>query len=348
MTNIKVDNLRPIVWIKGKVSLIDQTRLPSEETWLELDNYRDIIEAIQTMRIRGAPAIGIAGAYAMALAAIEISDQTQRGREKLQKAASEIAEARPTGVNLSWAVERMLTAADQDMNPNWLVSEAIRIQDEDVKANHSIGEHGSNLIQPNSNVLTHCNAGALATGGYGTALGVIKSAWVAGKLNHVFATETRPLFQGARLTAWELERDKIRSTILPDSAVGQLIQQKRVQAVVVGADRIASNGDVANKVGTYTIAVLAHENKIPFYVAAPTSTIDMTLESGESIPIEERSPNEVTQIGDKRIAPPNMDAINFAFDVTPNKYITAIVTERGAISPPFYNHLEKIMGTSNG
>ena len=282
-----VNSLRPIAWRDGKVALLDQTRLPLEEVWLELDDYRDVIEAIQNMRIRGAPAIGVAGAYAVALAASELCGADHDG-ERLRAAAAEIADARPTGANLAWAVRRMMAAAERDRSPETLAAEAARIQDEDEAANLSIGRYGADLMPSGGNVMTHCNAGALATGGYGTALGVIKTAWADGKIGHVFATETRPLLQGARLTAWELKRGEIDSTVLPDSAAGQLIRSGRVQAIVVGADRVAANGDVANKIGTYSLAVLARENDVPFYVAAPTSTVDLTLESGDSIPIEER------------------------------------------------------------
>ena len=267
MTTVETTIMRPIAWRDGKVVLLDQTRLPLEEVWLELDDYRGVIEAIQSMRIRGAPAIGVAGAYAVALAAIEIAGQADRGRERLEQAAAEIADARPTGANLDWAVRRMMAAADRGESPESLAAEATCIQDEDESANFSIGRHGADLIPHGGNVLTHCNAGALATGGYGTALGVIKTAWADGKIAHVFATETRPLLQGARLTAWELKRDEIDSTVLPDSAAGQLIRRGQVQTIVVGADRIAANGDVANKVGTYSLSVLARENGVPFYVA---------------------------------------------------------------------------------
>ncbi len=348
MTTVETTIMRPIAWRDGKVVLLDQTRLPLEEVWLELDDYRGVIEAIQSMRIRGAPAIGVAGAYAVALAAIEIAGQADRGRERLEQAAAEIADARPTGANLDWAVRRMMAAADRGESPESLAAEATCIQDEDESANFSIGRHGADLIPHGGNVLTHCNAGALATGGYGTALGVIKTAWADGKIAHVFATETRPLLQGARLTAWELKRDEIDSTVLPDSAAGQLIRRGQVQTIVVGADRIAANGDVANKVGTYSLSVLARENGVPFYVAAPTSTIDLSLASGDSIPIEERSPDEVTHVGGRRVVPHGMNVLNVAFDVTPSKYIATIITEQGAVSAPFSEGLASAVEAVGG
>ncbi len=342
-----MDSLRPIAWRGGKVALLDQTRLPLEEVWLELDDYRDVIEAIQSMRIRGAPAIGVAGAYAVALAASELRGVDHDGA-RLRAAAAEIAEARPTGANLAWAVRRMMSAAESDNSPEALAAEAERIQDEDEAANLSIGRHGADLIPGGGNVMTHCNAGALATGGYGTALGVIKTAWDDGRIRHVFATETRPLLQGARLTAWELRRGEIDSTVLPDSAAGQLIRRGQVQAVVVGADRIAANGDVANKIGTYSLAVLAHENGVPFYVAAPTSTVDLALESGDAIPIEERGGDEVSHFGDRRVVPEDMDVLNVAFDVTPNRYVAAIVTEQGTVAPPFREGLAAAVEAAGG
>ena len=343
----ETDTLRPIAWLDGKVALLDQTRLPLEEVWLELHDYRDVIEAIRSMRIRGAPAIGVAGAYAVALAALELRG-ANHDDGRLRDAAAEIAEARPTGANLAWAVRRMMAAADRDSSPEALTAEAERIQDEDEAANLSIGRHGAELIPSGANVMTHCNAGALATGGYGTALGVIKTAWADGRILHVFATETRPLLQGARLTAWELKRGAIDSTVLPDSAAGQLIRRGQVQAIVVGADRIAANGDVANKIGTYSLAVLAHENDVPFYVAAPTSTVDLALESGDAIPIEERGADEVSHFGDRRVVPEDMDVLNVAFDVTPNRYVAAIVTEQGAVGPPFREGLAAAVEAAGG
>jgi methylthioribose-1-phosphate isomerase len=305
------------------------------------------------MRIRGAPAIGVAGAYAVALAALEVSESPHDDFiAELDAAAKDIEYARPTGANLAWAVRRMMAVARNGGRPHSvvddLIAEAVRIQDEDEKANLAIGRFGAELIRQGSSVLTHCNAGALATGGYGTALGVIKTAWAGGKISQVYATETRPLFQGSRLTAWELQRESISATVLPDSAAGQLMRRGGVQAVIVGADRIAANGDVANKIGTYSLAVLAKENRLPFYVAAPTSTIDMSLPSGDSIPIEERTPEEVTHAGATRVVPEETDVLNPAFDVTPNEYVTAIITEVGVARPPYGREMAEAVEASGG
>jgi methylthioribose-1-phosphate isomerase len=315
--------------------------------WLEITDYQTVIAAIKEMRIRGAPAIGVAGAYAVALAALDIA----RGggnefRARLQDAADEIKDARPTGANLAWAVRRMLEVADDADSAGQaaddLVVEAARIQDEDEAANRRIGRLGAELLAPRSAVLTHCNAGALATGGFGTALGVILTAWADGKLSRVYATETRPLLQGARLTAWELAQAGAATTLVPDGAAGQLMRRGEVHAVVVGADRIAANGDVANKIGTYSLAVLAHENSLPFYVAAPTTTVDLDTPSGDSIPIEERPDEEVTTIAGVRTAPEGIEVLNRAFDVTPHKYVTAIITEAGVVRAPYEQGLKEI------
>ena len=348
MTSVTAPTFRPIRWLDGAVHLIDQTRLPSDEVWLEITDYRDVVAAIKEMRIRGAPAIGVAGAYAVALAARDIA----RGggddfRARLQDAADEIKNARPTGANLAWAVLRMLEVADgadsAGQAADDLVAEAARIQDEDEAANRRIGRLGAELLTPRSAVLTHCNAGALATGGFGTALGVILTAWADGKLSRVFATETRPLLQGARLTAWELVQAGAAATLVPDGAAGQLMRRGEVHAVVVGADRIAANGDVANKIGTYSLAVLAKENDLPFYVAAPTSTVDLNTPSGDSIPIEERPDGEVTTIAGVRTAPEGIAVLNRAFDVTPHVYVTAIITEAGVVRAPYEQGLQEIV-----
>ena len=345
--------IRPITWADGRVRLIDQTRLPQEEVWLELANYKDVIKAIRDMRIRGAPAIGVAGAYAVALAALEIASEGRKDfMSRLEAAADEIRDARPTGANLGWAVRRMINAArsvdDTAQGVARLVTEAARIQDEDEEANHRMGRFGADLIPYGSAVLTHCNAGALATGGFGTALGIIRTAWADGRLSGVFATETRPLLQGARLTMWELDRAGVDATLIPDSAAGQLMRRSQVHSVVVGADRIAANGDVANKIGTYSLAVLAAENAVSFYVAAPTSTIDLSLESGDLIPIEQRAAEEVADIGGARTAPLGTKALNLAFDVTPHRYVSAIITERGVVKDPYGQGLEEIMGVQGG
>ena len=350
MAIVGTADLRPIWWRNGRVDLLDQTRLPHEEVWLEISDYRVVISAIQEMRIRGAPAIGVAGAYAVALAALELSYlKTDEFLRRLELAAKNIQEARPTGANLAWAVRRMIDAAHRAESPGAaLVAEAESIHREDIEANRAMGRHGAALLPDGGSVLTHCNAGALATGGYGTSLGVIKTAWAEGRVSHVYATETRPLLQGSRLTAWELVREGIDATVLPDSAAGQLMRRGRVQSVILGADRIAANGDVANKIGTYTLAVLAKENGVPFYVAAPTSTVDLSIRDGNSIPIEERDPGEVTHIGGARLAAEGIEALNVAFDVTSNEYVTAIVTEAGVARPPFDSALAAVVGSSNG
>ena len=353
MAIVETTAFRPVHWRDGSVSLLDQTRLPHDEVWLEISDYREVISAIQEMRIRGAPAIGVAGAYAVALAASELSHlRTDEFQRRLELAAKSIQEARPTGANLAWAVRRMIAVARRAESPeaarDRLVDEARSIQREDEEANRAMGRFGAALLPEGGSVLTHCNAGALATGGYGTALGVIKTAWAGGRISHVYATETRPLLQGSRLTAWELAREGIDATVLPDSAAGQLMRRGRVQSVVVGADRIAANGDVANKIGTYSIAVLAKENGVPFYVAAPTSTIDLSMPNGDAIPIEERDPREVTHLAGARLAAEGVEALNVAFDVTPNEYVTAIFTEVGVVRPPFEGALAAAVGSSNG
>lgn len=331
----------PIEWTERRtVRLLDQTRLPREETYLETADHREIAAAIREMRVRGAPLIGIAAAYGLALAgrAVEAPD-LPAFLDRLRAAADELLATRPTAANLAWALRRTLAAAQGAADPQQaraaLQAEAKRIHQEEMEANRRIAALGEDLLPPGAAVLTHCNTGALATGGMGTALGIVRAAWEGGRLRHVYATETRPLLQGARLTAWELEREGIPYTLIVDSAAGSLLRRGLVQAVVVGADRIAANGDVANKIGTYPLAVLARENGVPFYVAAPTSTIDLSLPSGEEIPIEERPPEEVTAFGGQPTAPPAARAANPAFDVTPHRYVTAIITENGVARPPY-------------
>ena len=339
-------SFRPIRWVDGGVELIDQTLLPLEEVWLRFDDYRDVAAAIRDMKIRGAPAIGVAGAYALALAAVEIARRADADFvSRLEAAGREIAAARPTAVNLAWAVDRMLAfaaslGADSEVVAK-LVVEAKNIQDEDEAANLRMGEFGAVLLPEGGSILTHCNTGALATGGFGTALGVIRTAWSQGRIAHVYATETRPFMQGARLTAWELVRARIDATLIPDSAAGQLMRRGKVHAVILGADRIAANGDVANKIGTYSLAVLAKKHDIPFYVAAPTSTIDLSLPSGDDIPIEERPAEEVTHINGRRIVPEGIGVLNTAFDVTPHELVTGIVTENGVALSPYTISLKK-------
>ncbi|HEX6159987.1 MAG TPA: S-methyl-5-thioribose-1-phosphate isomerase [Thermoanaerobaculia bacterium] len=313
-------HVTPLRWSGDALSLLDQRLLPREEKWIEYRTASEVADAIRTMVVRGAPAIGVAAAYGMALAA--------RAGEDLSVAAERLKAARPTAVNLAWAVDRMLRA-------NGAAEEAERIESEDLEACRAIGRHGALLLGPDVTVLTHCNAGALATAGYGTALGVIRAAVEGGKRVAVFADETRPYLQGARLTAWELQQDGIDVTLITDNMAGHFFQQGKFDAVVVGADRIAVNGDAANKIGTYTVAVLAHAHGVPFYVAAPTSTIDVDCPDGTAIPIEERSAEEVVEIYGSRVAPEGVAVRHPAFDVTPARLISAIITERGVLRAPF-------------
>ena len=341
--------IRPIHWVGDKLELLDQTLLPQEQVNRPIQRYQDAIEAIQNMRVRGAPAIGVTAAYAMALAArqIEAADQTEF-LARLDEAAAEIASSRPTAVNLHWAVRRMLRVgheqADVTSVPARLLEEAQRIQDEDEEINRRMGGFGKDLLPDGGAVLTHCNTGALATSGFGTALGVIRASWEDGNRFEVYNTETRPFLQGARLTAWEFQQLGIPATLIVDAAAGMLMERGRIGCVITGADRIAANGDTANKIGTYSLAVLARENNIPFYVAAPTSTIDLSLNSGEEIQIEERPAEEVTQIQGVPTAPPGVSVINPAFDVTPHHYVAAIVTEAGVARPPYQESLSLAVG----
>ncbi len=333
----------PIEWLPdGRVRLIDQTKLPREETYLETSDYRDLVTAISQMKVRGAPLIGITAAYALALASRQAGDDKDELMSRLRTAAEELHATRPTAANLAWALERALRVAEGAADPqsaiDALEAEARRIHEEDVAACHAIGANGASLLDAGATLLTHCNTGSLATGGYGTALGVVRAAWEQGKLERVYVTETRPLLQGARLTAWELQREGIPFTLVVDSAAGSLLRRGLVQAVVVGADRIAANGDVANKIGTYTLAVLARENGVPFYTAAPTSTIDPSTPSGDDIPIEERDAEEVTAL-----AGVDAKAANPAFDVTPHAYVNAIITENGLARPPYQASLAGLL-----
>jgi len=333
-------NYQPIEWRDGKVRFLDQTLLPHEEKYFETDDYREIAAAIKALKVRGAPLIGVAGAYSMALAGLHIY---VKGRTELLRRLKDIAEyigsTRPTARNLFWAIERMLHAAQDGKTVNGirqlLVAEAIKIHTEEAEATYKIAENGAALIADKSAILTHCNTGPLAATGIGTALGIIFYAHAQGKKIKVYADETRPLLQGARLTVWELQKAGVPVTLITDSMAGYLMQQGKVDAVIVGADRIAANGDTANKIGTYTLAILAAANQIPFYVAAPTSTCDPTIPDGKQITIELRNPNEVTRFGGVSIAPAGTGAISPAFDVTPGKYITAFVTEQGIIRQPF-------------
>ena len=337
-----------IEWLGNRVRILDQTRLPQEEVYLGLTSYQSIALAITELKIRGAPAIGVAGAYAIALGALEIKASSKDDfLEKLQQVSQTVAATRPTARNLFRAVERMeqVATVGEEVGEikRALVQEAAKIHSEEAEATRKLSQLGAELIQDGSTILTHCNTGALATAGYGTALGVIKRAKEQGKNIKVFATETRPLLQGARLTAWELKEADIAFTLITDSMAGYFMSRGEVDCVIVGADRIAANGDTANKIGTYTLAVLAKENGIPFYVAAPTTTVDLSLASGDEIPIEQRSPEEVTHIQGVSIAPEGIQAQNPAFDVTPHRYITAIITESGIIREPYGEGIRKII-----
>ena len=338
--------LKAIEWVSGKVRLIDQTKLPQEEIYLELSDYQDVAEAIKTLRVRGAPAIGIAAAYGLVLGANGIKDKSKKEfLTKLRTISDELAATRPTAVNLFWALKRMNNTARKGSTveaiKNALVSEAQKIDAEDEEMERALSLHGASLIKDGDTIMTHCNTGALAAG-YGTALGVIKTAWESGKKIHVFAGETRPLLQGARLTVWELIRYGIPYTLIADTMTGHFLSKGKIDCVIVGADRIVTNGDTANKIGTYNIAVLAMENGVPFYVAAPTSTIDLSISSGEMIPIEERRPEEVTLIKGIPIAPRGANVANPAFDVTPHRYVSAIITEQGILHEPYSDRLSRL------
>ena len=329
-----------IQWTDAGVVMIDQTRLPREQTFITCRTYLEVADAIKTMVIRGAPAIGVAAAMGVALGVKEGAD--------FETVCKTLAATRPTAVNLFWGIKRMkdlwvsLQGAAKEEIVRRMISEAQVIRLEDIAICQAIGRHGEPLIPDGKTVLTHCNAGALATAGYGTALGVIRAAVSAGKKIDVFADETRPFLQGARLTAWELQQDGIATTVITDNMAGHFLHTGRIGCVVVGADRIAANGDVANKIGTYSVAVLAKENGIPFYVAAPVSTFDLTLASGDLIPIEERSPDEVTHFRGLPVAPEAIEAKHPAFDVTPARYVTAIVCERGVARAPYEESLRKL------
>lgn len=321
--------LRPVLYDSERdvVRLLDQRRLPGEEVWLELRSSEEVARAIRDLAVRGAPAIGVAAAYGLAVDA-----RRGAGAAALRDASERLARARPTAVNLAWAVRRM--GARLALGPAEILAEAHAIRDEDEAACRRIGALGAPLIPPRARVLTHCNAGALATAGYGTALGVVRAAVEAGNPISVFADETRPFLQGARLTAWELQRDGIPVTVLTDGMAGWLMARGEIACVVVGADRIAANGDVANKIGTYALAVLARHHGLPFYVAAPWSTVDLATPDGGAIPIEERADDEVLTLAGQRIAPAGVRARYPAFDVTPGALVTAIVTERGVVRGP--------------
>jgi len=348
--------MRSVEWDSGKgqrgvVRMIDQRLLPTEFRLVEYEDYREVAQAIRTMVIRGAPAIGAAAAFGMALAARESRAQSRdRLLADLRTAAEILRAARPTAVNLSWAVARLLRRAETEPDPtavsNALLAEAQALADEDVGINRRLGEHGAALIQDGDTILHHCNTGALATVDYGTALGVIRTAHEQGKRVHVLVDETRPRLQGARLTAWELQQLGIPFTLIADNAAGHFMRTGQVDVVLVGADRVAANGDVANKIGTYKLAVVAQANGTPFYSCVPTSTIDLSLSTGDDVPIEERPAEEVTGVTyqGRPIAPEGVRVANPAFDVTPHRYVTGIVTENGIAYPPFEVSLKRVTG----
>lgn len=338
-----IDTLR---WTDAGVEMLDQTKLPREETYVLCRDYQEVATAIQTMIIRGAPAIGVAAAMGVALGALGASDGSFDA--EFETICQTLAATRPTAVNLFWAIDRMrrlrVTMAGEPLAAvrARLVEEAKIVYHEDIAINKAIGAHGAPLVPDGKTVLTHCNAGALATAGYGTALGVIRAAVEAGKKIDVFADETRPFLQGSRLTVWELLKDGIATTLITDNMAGHFLRSGRIGCVVVGADRIAANGDVANKIGTYSVAVLAKENNVPFYVAAPISTLDLTLDTGDKIPIEQRAAKEVTEVYGVPLAPEGAAAMNPAFDVTPNRYVTGIITERGVAKAPYEQTLRQL------
>lgn len=344
--------VKTIEWKDDKLILIDCTKLPLTEEYLVCEKYSDLVKAIKLLAVRGAPAIGVSAAYGVVLAAIEgekKNDNKEQYIEFIDKAIEKLASTRPTAVNLFWALDRMkkILNTNRDMSKSEikekLLNEANLIYEEDIQCNKNIGRYGNDIIPYEANILTHCNAGALATAGYGTALGVMRYAHYLGKNIHVYADETRPLLQGARLTTWELEKEGIPVTLITDNMAGYAMKLNKINLVITGADRITANGDAANKIGTYSVAVLAKEHNIPFYIAAPLSTIDINLKSGEEIIIEERDKEEVREVFGQRIAPNNIDTFNPAFDVTPNEYITGIITEVGILRPPYNISIKNAM-----
>jgi methylthioribose-1-phosphate isomerase len=341
--------MRPLNFEHGILKLIDQTKLPTEYAIIECRTFEEVAAAIKDMIVRGAPAIGVTAAYGIAMGAAAIdTDSKDRFFQELESVCAVMRSTRPTAVNLFWAIDRMLRQAVAHRSrpvaaiKAVLLEEAAAMDGEDVANNKKIGEYGNTLIKENSTILTHCNAGALATCEYGTALAVIRVAHQSGKKIAVFADETRPYLQGSRLTAWELKEDGIPVTLICDNMAGHFMKCGAIDCVIVGADRIALNGDTANKIGTYSLSVLAKEHKIPFYVAAPVSTFDFTIATGDSIPIEERAAEEVTHIKGIRLAPEGIRVRNPAFDVTPHPYITAIITEKGLVNPPFPENIHKL------
>jgi methylthioribose-1-phosphate isomerase len=346
------DDFVTVDWVEpGAVRLIDQTRLPGEEIYIECRTVEEVAEAIRTMKVRGAPAIGVTAAMGLALGAQTIQAEAFKDFSRaLEGMAALLSRTRPTAVNLAWGLRRLLELAKKSRDLSVpeikaaLIAEARKIREEDIQNNRAMGQHGQTLIPDPARILTHCNAGGLATAGYGTAVGVIRAAAEAGKRIMVWVDETRPLLQGARLTAWELVKTGIPTTLIADNMAGSLMGRGQVDVVVVGADRIARNGDVANKIGTYSVALLARAHGIPFYVAAPISTLDLSLADGSQIPIEERAPEEVTHHGGRRLAPEGVRVVNPAFDVTPASCVDAIITERGIAQPPYDVSLPRLAG----
>jgi methylthioribose-1-phosphate isomerase len=341
--------IQTLEWTDKGVRFIDQTKLPTEEIYVVCKTHEQVADAIRTMIVRGAPAIGVAAAMGIALGAKDSKAETVGDLKRdLDQICDNMGKTRPTAVNLFWAIRRMQEKFERlRIRPiaqikQELVEEAKRMHAEDIAANQAMGRHGATLMPSEGGVLTHCNAGALATAGYGTALGVIRAAVEQGKKIHVYADETRPFLQGSRLTAWELMKDGIPTTVISDNMAGAMMRQGKIGAIVVGADRIAANGDVANKIGTYSVAVLAKENGVPFYVAAPISTVDLACATGEKIPIEQRNAREITHIAGKQMTPDGVSIENPAFDVTPAKYISAIITEKGIAREPYAQSLPRL------
>src|SRR2546425_120589 len=341
--------IQTLEWTDSGVRFIDQTKLPTEEVYVNCTTHQQVADVIRNMVVRGAPAIGVAAAMGIALGINNSKAATGAElKQEFDRICDLIGQTRPTAVNLFWAIRRMRQKFEYfrmrtiPQIKQTLIEEAQRMHAEDIAANQAMGRHGATLMPSSGGVLTHCNAGALATAGYGTALGVIRAAVEQGKKIHVYADETRPFLQGSRLTAWELMKDGIPTTVISDNMAGAMMKQGKIGAIVVGADRIAANGDVANKIGTYTVAVLAKEHGIPFYVAAPFSTVDLDTPSGDQIPIEQRNPREVTHMAGKQMVPDGIGVENPAFDVTPAKYVSAIVTEKGIARAPYGESLRKL------
>lgn len=352
MATGEMEEIRAVTLIEGRVRIIDQRRLPERLVNLDCTTWEEVAEAISNMAVRGAPAIGIAAGFGVVLAAFSKRDASKEEfLGEIERAVSGLGKTRPTAVNLFWALERMLRVVDEagDLSPFEIAlrleREALEILHEDIRMNERIGNEGKGLIRDGDGVLTHCNAGALATGGFGTALGVMRAAWRAGKRFTVYVDETRPLLQGARLTAWELVREGIPVRVVADNMAGHLMRRGLINIVFVGADRIAANGDTANKIGTYGVAVLAKEHRIPFFVVAPSSTVDMSTPSGDSMTIEERGEEEMEFFAGKRVVPDGAGVLNPAFDITPVKYITGIITDRGIVYPPIDVRLKTLFGS---